>query len=66
MAPAPSFPNAVRPLLVLASLALVLWLLSWLQPVLIPIALAILLTFMLAPDDPTVEPGKEIASVALR
>ncbi|HEU0200107.1 MAG TPA: AI-2E family transporter [Burkholderiaceae bacterium] len=38
-----------RPFIVLASIAIVLYLLFWLQPVLVPLALAILLTFLLSP-----------------
>jgi predicted PurR-regulated permease PerM len=42
-------PSALRPFLLLASVAIVLYLLYWLQPVLIPLALAVLLTFVLSP-----------------
>lgn len=38
-----------RTIAILASAAIVLWLLSWLQSVLIPIALAIMFTFLLSP-----------------
>jgi predicted PurR-regulated permease PerM len=38
-----------RPFVLLASFAIVLYLLCWLQPVLIPLALAVLLTFVLSP-----------------
>jgi predicted PurR-regulated permease PerM len=41
--------SLLRGVLILASSALVLWLLSWLKPVLLPIALAILMTFLLKP-----------------
>ena len=48
--PIPPLPlNALRPFLLLASVAIVLYLLFWLQPVLIPLALAVLLTFVLSP-----------------
>ena len=48
--PNPSLPlSALRPFL-LASVAIVLYLLFWLQPVLIPLALAVLLTFGLSPS----------------
>ena len=39
----------LKPLIVLASLALALAMLSWLRPIFIPFALAILLTFMSSP-----------------
>jgi predicted PurR-regulated permease PerM len=42
-------PSALRPFLLLASVAIVLYLLFWLQPVLVPLALAVLLTFVLSP-----------------
>ena len=38
-----------RRFVLLASVAIVLYLLYWLQPVLIPLALAVLLTFVLSP-----------------
>ena len=41
--------SALRPFVLLASVAIVLYLLYWLQPVLIPLALAVLLTFVLSP-----------------
>jgi predicted PurR-regulated permease PerM len=48
--PIPSLPlSALRPFVLLASVAIVLYLLFWLQPVLIPLALAVLLTFVLSP-----------------
>jgi len=46
----PALPTgALRALIVLGSLAIVLWLLSWLAAVLVPVALAALLTFLLGP-----------------
>lgn len=41
--------NALQAPLILATIALAIWLLNWMQPVLVPIALAILLTFVLSP-----------------
>lgn len=38
-----------RRFVLLANVAIVLYLLYWLQPVLIPLALAVLLTFVLSP-----------------
>jgi predicted PurR-regulated permease PerM len=49
MAASAASPSWARPLVVLASLAIVLGLLYWAQAVLIPVALAALLTFLLAP-----------------
>jgi predicted PurR-regulated permease PerM len=47
--PIPPLPlNALRPFLLLASVAIVLNLLFWLQPMLLPLALAVLLTFVLS------------------
>ncbi len=45
----PVYPNWLKSFAILASLAIILGLLSWAQAVLIPIALAILLTFLLSP-----------------
>jgi predicted PurR-regulated permease PerM len=45
----PIYPNWFKSFAILASLAIILGLLSWAQAVLIPIALAILLTFLLSP-----------------
>ncbi len=48
--PISSLPSsALRPFVLLASVAIVLYLLFWLQPVLIPVAVAVLLTFVLGP-----------------